>query len=118
MSCYNCSKMGHTARQCKKQKKTCYICHQLGHISQHCPNSEWKNCDYYYCGHLQQIRRDCPEAGGNDPVANFHYRCNERGHITQNCLATCARQLPRTLLRGRHYTGPFGLLTPLRQQGG
>ncbi|KAH9372458.1 hypothetical protein HPB48_011308 [Haemaphysalis longicornis] len=55
-------------------------------MSQDCPNSEWKNRECYNCGYLQHIRRDFPEAGGHDPVANVYYRCNERGHIAQTAL--------------------------------
>ncbi|KAL3189811.1 hypothetical protein MRX96_020837 [Rhipicephalus microplus] len=42
----------------------------------------------YNCGHLGHISRDCPEAGGNDAVADVCYRCNERGHIARNCRST------------------------------
>ncbi|KAH8034691.1 hypothetical protein HPB51_000489 [Rhipicephalus microplus] len=59
---------------------------QAGPISRDCSKSERDDCQCNNCDTCHQA--DCPEAGGNDAVADVCYRCNERGHIARNFRST------------------------------
>ena len=65
MTCYNCEKQGHIARECRQPRQqrqpTCYGCGVKGHIRRECPTL---NCT----------------------------RCNRRGHLAKECYTNLNRE--------------------------
>lgn len=69
MSCYNCNKTGHIARNCPEggnnhggsrfSSQSCYNCNKTGHIARDCTEGGGKTC--YICGKSGHISRECDQ---------------------------------------------------------
>ena len=101
MTCYNCQKTGHLAKNCTAGKALiytgkrveCYNCKKEGHIARECPQQEEprnKEIECHNCHKTGHMARACPTGpstgtGGERRRPIECHNCHETGHIARAC---------------------------------